>query len=197
MVFVNGFTHSFVVVDGLDGVGKSTVVNQLVLLTGGVDVSPMISHQVSSSGCSGVARQGDAAHRYEYWLEINRLAGQAALEIMAAGRTAIVDSYVFRTIATHLVQGVQINSSSALRSVVRPDRAAMLTVSEDVRLARLSDRDNGAESEWHAYLRHHRGEVLRQYQQFFLAEIDTSGDAQTVAKHILQSEACCSFWFGE
>jgi dTMP kinase len=197
MTLSNADRPSFVVVDGLDGVGKSTVVRQLVLMTGGVDVSSIIACQVSSSGYSGLTKEGDAAHRYEYWLSINRLAGQAARGIISAGRTAIVDSYVFRTIATHRVQGVKINSLSALRSVVRPDRAAMLTVSEDVRLARLAHRDDKAESEWHAYLRRHRGEVLRWYQQFFLAEIDTSGNAQDVAKHILQSEEYSDFWFGE
>lgn len=193
----NGGMPSFVVVDGLDGVGKSTVVHQLVLMTGGVDVSTMVARQMSSSGHSGLTKEGDAAHRYEYWLNINRLAGRAAQGIIAAGRTAIVDSYVFRTIATHRVQGVNINSLSALRSVIRPDRAAMLTVSEDVRLTRLADRDNGDESEWHAYLRRHRGDVLRWYQQFFLTEIDTSGSAQDVAKYILQSKDCCNFWFGD
>jgi thymidylate kinase len=197
MAFSNDDTPSFVVVDGLDGVGKSTVVHQLALMTGGVDVASLVAHQVSSCDDSGLTKEGGAAQRYEYWLNINRLAGQTALAVLATGRTAIVDSYVFRTIATHRVQGVNINSLAALRSVVRPDRAAMLTLSEDVRLARLANRDNGAESEWHAYLRHHRGDVLRSYQQFFLAEVDTSGSPQDVAEYILKSEECCNFWFGE
>jgi thymidylate kinase len=197
MDFSNAGAPSFIAVEGLDGVGKSAVVRQLVSITGGVDVSATLARHVSSSGYDTLTGEADPAYRYEYWLNINRLAGQTARGIAAAGRTAIVDSYVFRTIATHRVQGVKIDSLSALRSVVRPDRAAMLTVSEEVRMARMVDRDGGVESEWHAYLRQHREEVLRCYQQFLLAEIDASTDVQDVAKFILQSKDCCKFWFGE
>lgn len=181
-----------VVVEGLDGVGKTTVTRALAELTGGVDVTRQVLASMTRTPAG--ARSSDA--RYRYWLEVNRQAGEVAAEWVARGRVAVIDSYVFRTVATHWILGVRTEARSMTGVAARPDRAVLLTIAEATRLRRLAARDGELpESSWHAQLRRGRDDVLRVYRRFRLLELDTSRPAREVARLVLESELARDFAF--
>jgi thymidylate kinase len=141
-----------IVIEGLDGVGKSTVVKALVEITGGSDVTEVINGSMGE-GRRVVMASDSVNARLHYWLAGNYLAGEYAAECVAAKRTAVIDSYFFRTIACHKVLGARFDWKTVLFAATRPDRAVLLTVSEEVRATRLLERGGTASTpEWHAEL---------------------------------------------
>jgi hypothetical protein len=113
------------------------------------------------------------------------------------GRTAVIDSYVFRTIACHEVLGVEMDHAAILAAAIRPDRAVLLTAPEETRRVRLQLRDgDAAEPQWHVRLDDRYEQVLAGYRRFRLKEIETSVPPYRVAELILQSSAAERFIFG-
>jgi dTMP kinase len=189
------YVPQIIVVEGLDGVGKSTVTRVLVELTGGVDVTKTI---IESMGVSNrtIMNSSSVDARFHYWLAVNYLAGEYANECVMANRTAVIDSYFFRTIASHRALGVRIDCFPLLSQAVRPDRAVLLTVPEEVRAARLRARDGDTLGPvWHADLANKWHQVLDIYRDFGLTEIDTSSTPHAAAEQILNSKAAQLFRF--
>lgn len=191
-------SHSYsepqiIAIEGLDGVGKTTITAALVELTGGVDVTEEIARSMRQS--RRIIMASDSVYaRLHYWLAVNYLAGEYAYMSVRAKRTAIIDSYFFRTIVSHKILGATLDWDTVLTTAVRPDRAVLLTVPENVRRKRLVARnDPESEPRWHAELDARWIEVLSAYRQFSLMEVDTSGEPQDIARRILESSAAQEF----
>jgi thymidylate kinase len=182
-----------VVVEGLDGVGKSSVADELVLATGGVNVTRLAARTAAAARPELKPGRYSAHTRYYYWLWVNAMTGELAREAISRGQVAVIDSYVFRTIATHLILGISGDEALALMSVAPPDRVALLTLDEDLRLARVRSRDNDQESLWHALLRDRHDEVLSAYRKFELAEVDARQTPAEIARAILRDDAFLYF----
>jgi len=182
------YEPQIVVVEGLDGVGKSTVAEELVLATGGVNVTKLAARCAASAQPESGPGRDTAHQRYRYWLWVNAITGELARDVVSRGQVAVIDSYVFRTLATHLILGVSGDEAPALMSVVPADRVALLTLDEDLRLARVRSRDNGQESQWHALLRERHEEVRSAYRKFELAEVDARRAPAEIAKSILRDD---------
>jgi thymidylate kinase len=184
-----------IVVEGLDGVGKSTVTRALVELTGGVDVTKAIMESMGASRKTIVDSRSVYA-RFHYWLAVNYLAGEYARTSIRTNRMAVIDSYFFRTIASHEALGAQVDRFQLLSKAVRPDRAVLLTVSEEVRSARLRARDSdSSQPAWHVDLDDRWSQVLSIYRDFGLTEVDTSTTPSRAAEQILESSTAKQFKF--
>jgi thymidylate kinase len=184
-----------IAIEGLDGAGKSTVTRALVQLTGGVDVTGKI---IGSMGTSLQTVMGSSSPyaRFHYWLAVNYLAGDYASGCIAVNRVAVIDSYFFRTIASHKALGVQADYPLLLSKAVRPDRAVLLTIPEEVRATRLRERDGDSlRPAWHAELEGKWSQVLNIYRGFGLTEVDTSSTPHQAARQILESTTAVHFEF--
>lgn len=192
----HAYTPQIIAIEGLDGVGKTTVTRALTELTDGVDITDVIMASMGTSRQTIVDSDSVDA-RFHYWLAVDYLAGEYARECITSKRMAIIDSYFFRTIAGHMTFEVAINSLPLLSKAVRPDRAVLLTVPEQVRVARLRERDMGKqETAWHTELASKWREVLSTYRTFGLTEIDSSDSPRRVAEQILESKTAQYFRFG-
>jgi thymidylate kinase len=184
-----------VAVEGLDGVGKSTVTRALAELTGGVDVTASVTRSMGSSRRVVMASESVSA-RLHYWLSFNYLSGMHALNCTRTNRTAIIDGYFFRTIVCHTVLGASLNWNAVLSEGVRPVRAVLLTVPEEVRTARLQARSSDTQGPaWHAELEARSSEVLAGYREFQLMELESLTSPNAVAQRILAADAAQSFRF--
>jgi thymidylate kinase len=184
-----------IAVEGLDGVGKTTTVEVLAAMTGGVDVTSMLAAELGQSR-ETVMRAASAEARCHYWLAVNYLAGERAANYVADGQTAIIDSYFFRTVVSHRILGVTLDWPSVVSNGVRPDRAAVLTVAEEVRLSRLVARaEADPKPRWHQELNSQSELVLEGYRRFGLLEVDTSVPPASVAGAILADDGSRQFCF--
>ena len=193
-------THDYVepqiiVIEGLDGVGKTTLTKALVELTGGADITEVTTKSMGLSRRT-IVESDSVNARLHYWLAVNYLAGEYATKCVQAERSAIIDSYFFRTIVSHETLGASLDWNAVLSTAVRPDRAILLTIPEDVRTTRLVARDDSkSEPLWHAELDARWIEVLGAYRQFKLMEVDASDKPQNIAKLVLESSAAQEFRF--
>jgi thymidylate kinase len=190
------YIPQIVAVEGLDGVGKSTIARVLTDITGGVNVTKLVAESMGISRHT-IVNSNSIDARFHYWVAVNYLAGEYASKCVEAKQVAVIDSYFFRTIASHSALGMRINSNPLLSKAVRPDRAVLLTAPEEVRAARLQGRDGDAKGAiWHTDLAERWPQVLGFYRNFDLTEIDTTGTPYNVAKQILESETAQNFRFG-
>jgi thymidylate kinase len=183
-----------ITVEGLDGVGKSTTVEALVAITNGVDVTRALAAELDRSR-DAVMRAESAQARCHYWLAVNYMAGERAAACIASGRAAVIDSYFFRTIVSHTVLGVRLDWTAVVAAAVRPDRAVLLTVAEEVRRSRLAARGEAdAKPRWHHELGAQPEPVMHCYRRFGLLEVDTSAASPTsVAAKVLSDDRARQF----
>jgi thymidylate kinase len=83
-----------IVVEGLDGAGKTTVTDELVALTGGIDITESVTRSMGVSRDTISASECTQA-RFHYWLCVNHLAGDLARKAVQDGRVAVIDGYFF------------------------------------------------------------------------------------------------------
>jgi thymidylate kinase len=185
-----------VVVEGLDGTGKTTTVHALVGLAGGVDVTHLVMEAMGSSRESAM-QSPSLQMRFHFWLSVNFLASEYAEAAIAGGRMAIIDSYFFRTLACHSVLGITADQIGSLRGAMRPHRAVLLTAPEIILASRMGQRSGKPhEPHWKTELNAKSSEVLDAYRMYGLLEIDTSlGTPDRVAEQILSDPRAEDFQF--
>jgi thymidylate kinase len=180
------YPPQIVAIEGLDGAGKTTVVSEIVKLTNGIDVSKALTDYVRTSYNRKLLNLLPLEARYRYWLWINYSAGAVAVQIVARGHVAVLDSYVFRTLVTHGVAGADVGDRKVVMStMIRPHRAVLLTVDEPVRRSRVRARDGHSQSSWHEFVDDHAERMLARYREFGLAELDTTVSPAVAAVDIM------------
>lgn len=131
-------TPSFVVLEGLSATGKTTVAPLLaealdaVLLDTLNDRFTPMRRNVDASRCPTA--------RMHFWMLVNYLASDTVRATLAAGRTVVMESYFYRTLATHAAMGVAALPEIDWTVARRPDHAFLLTVDETVRRRRMAER---------------------------------------------------------
>lgn len=182
----------FVVIEGLSGVGKTTVATAFARLTGFVELNAI-------EGVLDDARRvidgGESVQaRYHFYLAANFHLAERVAMARSLGRDIIVESYFARTVATHRGLGAIVDGGLEVPRAWRPDLGIWLTVDEEERRRRLAARDAGLpKSKWHERVEAQAAAEVAEYRKADLRPIDTTNaSADVVAAQIarlLSSEA--------
>jgi len=168
----------FIVIEGLTGVGKSTAA-ELVAEKLGIHYVDPFSNEFKS-----VRRVLDSDPevldaRYALFFAAVLHAGSAIDSLLSSGESVIVDSWIYRTHATHQSLGSKMNLK-APAWLPEPDVKILLTCDEEVRKARIERRGTPAEH-WKRMCEDVSSQILEWYRKNIkkLIEIDVSYAAAT------------------
>ena len=135
----------FIVLEGLDGVGKSTLARRLanecgyqLMTTPGAQLLPIRSDIISGLGNSQTARA-------LFYAATVQAEGEKARAFNKQGKTVVMDRYRASTIAYAHERGVTLDLNAVLSQAVKPHLSILLTLDETERQNRLSRRGTTAE----------------------------------------------------
>lgn len=159
------------VIEGLSGSGKTTVAQALAedLNAASIDVGeavPRAAHEQIENMASPNARM-------HLWLACDYAVEGVVTRTLESGRDVVIDSYFFRTLATHGAMGVSKLPKIEWAAAVPPDIAVLLTVDETERQRRRSVQRRY--TSWHSRVESNSAVALDIYRRFRLTEIDTTG----------------------
>jgi thymidylate kinase/transcription elongation GreA/GreB family factor len=170
---------AFVVLEGLTGVGKSTLVQNLAEE---LDLD-WASVQATEYQAAVKLLEDDTLAleaRHLLFFSAITLAARQINDLLDEGKMVIVDSWVYRTQATHLALG----SSLTLKIPTwfpQPDVKILLTCEESARQKRIQERGTSA-GYWKRQCEEHSEEILAWYRKNIkgLVEVDTNRDISLV-----------------
>ncbi len=135
----------FVVLEALDGVGKTTLAKNLekhfgyiFLRTPGESLQSVRARVISSLGDSEAAKA-------LFYAATVQAEGEKAAEYLNSGKTVVMDRYAASTIAYAKARGVTVDLDAALKNAVQPDLELLIYLSEPERQRRLAARGATAE----------------------------------------------------
>ena len=136
----------FIVVEGTDGTGKSTVARGLAQ---GLDAELLATPQAELRPVRQTADRlftPDSVSRTLFYAATVVAASEAAARLLAEGRSVVMDRYWLTTLAYARVRGRPLGGVDALAAQLRaPDTTLFLTAPRRVRLRRLSGRGSLSE----------------------------------------------------
>jgi thymidylate kinase len=164
----------FIVLEGLSAVGKSTVAPLLAEELGATLVQTLLPS--FDDVRVHIDRSRLVMARLHFWMMCNYAVSDLVRETLAQGRDVVVESYFYRTLATHAAMGATHLPPVDWDRAVRPELTVLLTVNESQRQRRLAERElSGGLSYW-SRLEESNIEVTRQtYESFGLTTLDTTG----------------------
>ena len=164
----------FVVLEGLSSVGKSTVAPVAARLLG-AEFIPTLPAWLADTRQRIDSTRVTAA-RLHFWMMCNYAAADVIDATLASGRDVVVESYFYRTLATHTAIGIGNPPEINWRTVPYPDLALLLTVDEQVRQERLElRRGTGKYTYWTASEESNVAATVSAYASFGLPALDTTG----------------------
>lgn len=130
----------FIAFDGLDGVGKTTLVQELAQHCGGIalDTPGAALRPVAPKVLSALGKHQTA--RCLFYASSVLAAGCQARQLAESGQTVFMDRYWLSTIAYARARGVTINLSDLEAIVPAPDLTILLTLDETERQRRINSR---------------------------------------------------------
>jgi len=131
----------FVVLEGIDGSGKTDVAKKLVDKLGAVlyATPPEKYRKLRRS----IDSSGNIQGHYEFYREAVTFASEEIQMLISSGSTTVIcDRYWLSTIAYHRTGGMTLNVSD-FSALLQPDLTVMLLVSPEIQIKRSSGR--GAE----------------------------------------------------
>jgi thymidylate kinase/transcription elongation GreA/GreB family factor len=169
---------AFIVVEGLIGVGKTTLVKELVKK---LDLDLFSTPSEYQSAVSILENDPLALEaRHALFFSEYCLAARKINDMLDNGQMVIVDSWVFRTQATHIALG----STLQLKIPAwfpQPDVKILLTCDEATRQQRIGERAHKS-GFWKSKCEDYNEEILAWYRKNIkgLVEVDTSRDFDIV-----------------
>ncbi len=165
---------SFIVLEALDGVGKTTLAKNLAehhgytfLTTPGKLLQPLRGDIIKGLGESQTARS-------LFYAATVQAEGERAASLCQQGQSVVMDRYSASTIAYAKARGVTADLESALSQVVKPDLTILLTLDEQERQQRLHQRGTTAEDLETLQPKFHQ-QVMAGLRQCCDIELDVSG----------------------
>lgn len=181
----------FVSIDGLDGVGKTTLVKNLARYHGGIatDTPGAVLRPVLNSVLAGLGDHQTA--RCLFYAASVLVAGQNARELVDSGQFVFMDRYWLSTIAYARARGVSVDLSAVESIVPAPDLSVLVTCDEVERRRRMANRQNTAE-DLETYDFKSRATILREMRsasrrtELRPVEIDaTHADRTAIVRRVL------------
>jgi dTMP kinase len=166
------------VVEGLSAVGKSTIAPLLAQAIDGVCLDTLMP-------TLGAARQyldsqTSAAARLHFWMAANYMASDVVREVFHGGRDVVIESYFFRTLATHAAMGARDLPVVDWWTALAPHTVVELVLAESVRQQRLAARaHSGRRRYWSDLEEQHVAVTRRVYAAFGLTRVDTTDHTPT------------------
>jgi dTMP kinase len=173
----------FVVVEGLTGVGKSTISPLLAEALNGRYIDTLLRDFEPVR--RKVDESSSVAARLHFWMMANYTISDIVQPILASGTSVVIESYFYRTLATHGAMGVDKLPEIDWSHARRPDLAVLLTLDEQERVNRLRARDGATiRNRWHRLGLETADATEKLYEMFGLVPVDTTGltPDQTVAR---------------
>jgi len=176
----------FVAIEGLDGVGKSTLVRQLAEMFSGHAMStPGPALRGARPAVLEAFAHDELAKALFYTASVSS-EGRKALSLAELGKWVFMDRYWASTLAYAKARGVKTDLDALSKSLIQPDMTVLLLLDESERLRRLHIR--GATSEDMETLDlYFRQCVLDELQARASLVIDISGLAEADASAKLSS----------
>ena len=184
-------SNTFIVIEGLDATGKSTLTPRLAKGLGAtlLNCPPRLDAPDLSCNLRAHFDRRPPNQRRAYYRAANLIASEMAEVALKAGHV-VMDRYWPSTVAfaaldsdSELVQEWQGSYPPELR---KPDAVILLTVDEENRMARMRGRgEHVTEEEQNLEDIAQREAVLREYRRFHPIEIDTSNRAPDTVLEIV------------
>lgn len=135
----------FVVIEGLDGVGKSTVARGLAERLQGQFFSTPGEHMKELRWTVHKALGDDPNALCALYLATVLAEGRRAETLRCSGTPVVMDRYWLSTVAYGGARGAKLDLSSAASAVAAPDLTVVLELEENQRRRRLRERDVSSE----------------------------------------------------
>lgn len=135
----------FIVLEGLDGVGKSTLAQGVAQSLGGVLASTPGTEFASVRGDILQALKHDQLGKALFYAATVSLQGRIATEQARHGGTVVMDRYWASTVAYARARGVTADLDALTPSFAKPDITVLITLDESQRVTRLKRRGATAE----------------------------------------------------
>lgn len=176
-----GFVNKFIVIEGLDATGKSTLAEKLSIALDAVQLScppEIIVPSLKNGNARSYFDSLSPLQRRAYYRFSNLVASEQVAKKISQNHV-VMDRYWTSTIAFTAMDGVNSNEIELGEypdELIRPDLLILLTVDEENRLARLEGRgecETQEESEL-AGNNEKRVKILQAYESFNPVILDTS-----------------------
>lgn len=163
---------NFISLEGLSGVGKSTV-SKLLANKIGAEIVGTIPEIFD-----GLRKTIDASEttsinaRFLFYLSAVLEGEKQVRKLLNAGETVVVESYLYRTIAFHRGMGSEFGVSIP-NDVLMPGTIFHLTCDQSERKARREKRKK-KETHWDFLAEKNAKAILREYSEFPMEVVDTT-----------------------
>jgi thymidylate kinase len=187
MASLQNVKGAFIVIEGLDATGKTTLVENITFAIAGstsMRSPPRIeATELFEGDVRGYFDKRPSHVRRAYYDAANLIASELATVAINSGTTVIMDRYWTSTVAFSALDQTSTDAEDHefLRSeypaqLLVPDVVILLTVNEETRLRRMQNRGQPSTEEEHklAVDTIRRQKVLSSYRSFDHEEIDTS-----------------------
>lgn len=134
----------FIVIEGLDGSGKSTVSKHLAKkLNAKLLTTPGVGFKDSRKQLDAVFKNNPKARQLFYMATVLNVADEAQA-LISSGQHVVVDRYWLSTQVYHcwMSNGQHYKLSEVERELLKPDLTIYLDLPVDERIARINDRSN-------------------------------------------------------
>ncbi|MCT7358260.1 dTMP kinase [Thalassolituus pacificus] len=174
----------FIVLEGLDGVGKSTIARRYaqqygyqLMTTPGKELLPIRTDIINGLGSSETAKA-------LFYAATVQAEGEKAYKLTESGENILMDRYRASTIAYAQQRGVTLDLSAVLSQAPRPHLSILLVLDEQQRQYRLQQRGTTAE-DLETLSPDFRAGVLTRLQAECDATLDLTGATEEEAVGLL------------
>ncbi len=189
----------FIVLEGLDGVGKTTLVSGLAEFYGGVFMNTPGEMFANIRSTVLTALEEDQLGRALFYAATVSAQGCKARQILNSGQSVIMDRYWASTIAYAKARGVTANLDPLAPEFECPDVVVLITLDEQHRRIRLRKRGM-TDEDYETLDSSFNQRVMRELTSRCSVQVDVSGlderdavlrVADAVEKYIKEYPSCC------